>query len=276
MRKIIIPLDFSKCSEHACKLASRIARKTNSEIHLLHMIEVPSTIITARANNNLNIPESMLYIRKVRDKMLDYKKKYFKKNKIVNHAIRFQTPFEGIKSYCDKVKADLIVMGSRGHSKVDEILIGSNTEKTVRTSNVPVLVVKKATKKFNPKKIVFASDFKEEINAKNFNQLVKFAKTFKSKIHLLKVNTPNNFQSSSNVMKKVKEFIKTHALPKHAIQIYSDNSVEKGILNYANDINADIIGIGTHGRNGLAQIFNSSISKNITKRASKPILTFKI
>jgi len=276
MRKIIIPIDFSKCSEYACKTASKIARKTNSEIHLLHMVEVPSGIITYKTRSSFSIPESMLYIRKVRDRMLNYKEKFFKKNKVVKHSIRFQPPYEGISSYSKKIDADLIVMGSKGHSKLDEIMIGSNTERTVRTSDIPVLVVKNDREVFDPKNIVFASDFNEQINPKNFKKLVDFADMFKSKIHLLKVNTPKNFQSSPSIMKKIKEFIKKHAVNKHNVEIYNDNSIENGILNYSKDIDADLIGIGTHGRSSLANIFNISISKNITKRANRPILTFKI
>ncbi len=276
MRKIIIPVDFSKCSEHACKLASKIAKRTKAEIHLLHMIERSSTIITSKGASNLSIPEKMLYLRKVRDKMLTYKKKFFKKKQNVNHIIRFESPFKGIKNYGKKINADLIVMGSKGHSKLDEIMIGSNTEKTVRTSDIPVLIVKTDTKKFNPRNIVFASNFDGNVDDANFKKLLNFAGIYKSKIHLLKVNTPKRFQTSSKLMKKVKAFIKKHALTKHIFEIYNDSSVENGILNYANDINADMIGIGTSGRGSLANIFNTSVSKNITKKASLPILTFKI
>ncbi|WP_435260739.1 universal stress protein [Tenacibaculum sp. nBUS_03] len=45
MKKILIPIDFSKHSEYACVLASKIAKKSNSEVHLLHMVELPSGII---------------------------------------------------------------------------------------------------------------------------------------------------------------------------------------------------------------------------------------
>ena len=276
MRKIIIPVDFSNCSEYDCKTASKIARKTDSEIHLLHMIEIPGGVINAEMKNNFSISEKINYLRGIRDQMLDYKERFFKKNKVVKHAIKFEPPYKGIKRYAKKISADLIVMGSKGHSKLDEIIVGSNTERTVRTSKIPVLVVKNSKQTFNPKNIVFASDFSERISSKNFKQLVNFAEMFKSKIHLLKVNTPNNFQSSSLVMKKIRKFIKKHAVAKHNIHIYNDKSVENGILNYSNDIDADVIGIGTHGRSFFAQIFNISVSKNITKRASRPILTFKI
>jgi hypothetical protein len=50
---------------------------------------------------------------------------------------------------------------------IEEVLIGSNTEKIVRLSNVPVLVIKKEHPKFTTANFVFASDFKRN-NKKPF------------------------------------------------------------------------------------------------------------
>ncbi|TYQ00299.1 nucleotide-binding universal stress UspA family protein [Tenacibaculum adriaticum] len=275
MKKILIPIDFSPCSEYASKLASRIARKSDSEIHLLHMIELPTGVVDMVSGSNFSIPESMLYIRKVRDRMIDYKAKFFPKNAGVKHSIRFQNPFEGIRSYSEKIGADLIVMGSKGHSKIEEILIGSNTEKIVRTSKSPVLVVKNAEEKFKPEKLVFASSFKEGKD-KALKKLLDFTREFKSEIHLLKVNTPQKFESTQESIKRIKNFIKNYNIPKYSINVYNDSSVEKGILNFANEINSDMIALGTHGRSGISHIFNGSITKHLSKRVSQPMLTFKI
>jgi nucleotide-binding universal stress UspA family protein len=51
------------------------------------------------------------------------------------------TPFRGIRSYVDEHDVDLVVMGTRGHTGLERYLLGSVTEKTVRTSSVPVLTV---------------------------------------------------------------------------------------------------------------------------------------
>ena len=53
-------------------------------------------------------------------------------------------------------------MGSNGVSGLKEMLIGSNTEKVVRTSEAPVLVIKNEHKAFKVDNFVFASDFKDE------------------------------------------------------------------------------------------------------------------
>ena len=65
-------------------------------------------------------------------------------------------------------------------------------------------------------------------------------------------------------------------MPKHSINIYNDTSIEKGILNFSRDINADLIALSTHGRSGLSHLFSASVTKNLSKNALKPMLTIKI
>ncbi|MEE4001702.1 universal stress protein [Tenacibaculum sp. FZY0031] len=275
MKKILVPIDFSKPSEYASKLASTIAKKANSEVHLLHMVELPTGFVDMGAGTNFSIPESMLYIRKVRDRMLDYKKQFFSKNENVIHAIRFQSPFEGIQDYSKKNAPDLIVMGSKGHTNLEEILIGSNTEKIVRNSDIPVIVTKKNGDHFTPKNLVFASSFKPE-KTQPFERFLTFAENFDSKIHLLKINTPQKFENTQETNNRIKQFIEKYGLKNYTINVYNDSSIEKGILNFSNKINADIIALATHGRSGLAHIFNGSITKHLSKKSIKPMLTFKI
>jgi nucleotide-binding universal stress UspA family protein len=275
MKKILIPIDFSKQSEYAAKMANRIAKKSNSAIYLLHLIELPTGIIDMGAGSNFSIPESMLYLRKVKEQIINFKDTFFDKNLDVKYAIKFQNPYEGIQKYGDKIGADLIVMGSKGNSDFEEILIGSNTEKVVRTSKRPVIVVKKDETKFNAKDLIFASSFKNE-NKEAFGKFLDFANQFKSKIHLLKVNTPSKFESTQIAKEKIKNFIADFSLPKHTISIYSDTTIEMGILNFSKDINADLIALSTHGRSGLSHLFNGSITSSLSKNAVKPMLTFKI
>mgnify|MGYP001199842216 CR=1 FL=1 len=275
MKKILVPIDFSIQSKYATELAAKIAAKTDAEVFLLHMVELPSGIVDMGAGSNFSIPESMMYLRMVKDKIIQMKSTLFDATANVHHAIRFQNPHEGILSYSKKIEPDLIVMGSKGASDFDEILIGSNTEKVVRTSQIPVLVVKNSPDTFKIKELIFASNFKEE-SKKSFTMFLDFATTFESNIHLLIVNTIGKFETTSASKEKIANFLKDFPTAKHALHIYNDVSIEKGILNFAKEINADLIALSTHGRSGLSHLFNGSISKNLTKSALRPVITFKI
>ena len=275
MYKILVPVDFSKKSEYAAKIAAKIGREIDSEIYLLHLVELPSGIVDMGAGSNFSIPESMMYLRKVKEKILDLKASFFNDKQIVKYSIKFQNPYEGIRDYIKKINADLIVMGSQGVSDFEEMIIGSNTEKVVRTSSVPVIVVKTDSKKFKFKKIVFASNYKEEDKVA-FNDFLAFVKQFNSEIYLLKINTIGSFESSSATKQKINTFIEDFDLPKNTINIYNDLSVVKGITNFARDIDADLIALSTHGRSGLSSLFYSSISKSVSKNVLRPVVTFKI
>ena len=275
MKTILVPTDFSKTSEYACKIAAKIAKKTNATVYLIHLIELPKGVIDMAASSKFSIPESMLYLRKIREKILNFRETLFSKDINVEYFIKINNPFDGIQKYADKIDADLIIMGFKGHSELEEMIIGSNTEKIVRSSKRPVIIVKQDSKNFKLKNLVFASNFKQE-NKEVFGKFVDFANTFSSKIHLLKVNTPANFQSTAEAKQKVKDFIKGFNLPNYKINVYSDVSVEKGILNFSKDINADLIALSTHGRSGLAHLFTGSVTKNLSKNALKPMLTIKV
>lgn len=275
MYKILVPVDFSKKSECAVKIAAQIGKKINSEIHLLHLVELPSGIIDMGAGSNFSIPASMMYLRKVKEKIINLKKIFFDTDQIIKHAIKFENPFEGIKNYAIKNNANLIVMGSKGVSDFEEMIIGSNTEKVVRTSNIPVIVVKTDANKFKFKNLIFASNYDEE-NKAAFKDFLAFAKKFNSKIHLLKINTISNFESSFVTNEKIKNFIEDFDLQRKTINIYNDISVVKGIINFAKEIDADLIALTTHGRSGLSSLFNGSIAKSVSKNVLRPVITFKI
>ena len=275
MKKILVPIDFSKPSEYAAKMAAKIAKKTSASITLIHLIELPSEIVDIYYGSRFSIPESMLYLRKIKEKILNFKNSFFTEDMKVDYFIKLNNPFDGIRKYADKIDADLIIMGSKGHSKFEEIIIGSNTEKIVRTSKIPVIVVKRDSKKFSLKNLVFASNFKKD-NKEVFIKFLDFANIFNSKIHLLRVNTPSQFENTFEAKQKIKDFIKEYNLLKYSINIYDDTSIEKGIINFSREKKVDLIALSTHGRSGISHLFSRSVAKSLSEIALKPIFTVKI
>ena len=81
-------------------------------------------------------------MRKNREQIFDFKEWFFSETQEARHLIRFQNPYEDIFACAEKINAGWTIMGSKGNSDFKEILIGSNTEKVVRKSTIPVLVVK--------------------------------------------------------------------------------------------------------------------------------------
>ncbi|TRW21868.1 universal stress protein [Flavobacterium zepuense] len=275
MKKILVPTDFSDHAEYALKVAAQIARENDGEIVLIHLVELPGQEGDA-VTPSAEIPEIAFFLQKAHERFEEVKSADYLEGLTVSEALLFDKAFEGIKKAAKKHNVDLIVMGSHGASGFHEMFIGSNTEKVVRTSDIPVLVIKKEESDFNPEKFVFASDFSNEIK-KPFAQVVDFANSFKSKLHLVYINTPNDFKSTHAAEKLIHDFVAGFTIANgYSAHVYNDVNVEKGILHFANSINADLMGMCTHGRQGLAHFFNGSISEDLVNHAVRPVVTFKI
>jgi nucleotide-binding universal stress UspA family protein len=274
MKRILVPTDFSDHAESALKIASQIAKKDNSEIVLLHMLEIPNQMKDA-ISSSATIPEVILFIKKAQEKLHSIKSLNFLEGIAVSEVIQFEKAFDGILHFIKNNSVDLIVMGSHGVSGIEEILIGSNTEKIVRLSDVPVLVIKKETTTLQESTFVFASDFSKETE-EPFKKMIEFTALFKAKLHLVMISTPNSFKTTADANEIIREFLKKHTVTNYETAIYNDINIEKGILNFSKSINADVIGLCTHGRTGLSHFFSGSIGEDVANHAVRPVITFKI
>ncbi|MEZ0129453.1 universal stress protein [Flavobacterium sp. LBUM151] len=274
MKRILVPTDFSEHAEDALKVAAQIAKKNDSEIIVLHTLELPHQMSDA-ITGGASIPETMLFVKKANETLDEISSRPYLDGIPVTEIVKMDKPIHGITQISKEYNVDLVVMGSHGHSAIEELLIGSNTEKVVRNSEIPVLVIKKNASDFNAANIVFASDFSEETK-KPFQKFLSFTKFFESKIHLVTICTPNSFKPTHVVEKAMREFISEFNLSNFSTHIYNDTNIEKGIINFSNSINADIIGMCTHGRTGFAHFFNGSISEGLVNHAVRPVITFKV
>ena len=62
MKRILVPTDFSVEAENALKVAAQLAKKYNSEIYLLHMLELPLDLIDPMHNSS-ELPEAMFFMQ---------------------------------------------------------------------------------------------------------------------------------------------------------------------------------------------------------------------
>ncbi|GIZ07340.1 universal stress protein [Flavobacterium sp. UMI-01] len=274
MKRILVPTDFSSQAENALKTAATIAKKTNAEIELLHMLEIPSQMNDA-ITGAAGIPEIMHFIKKANEILEETAQHPCLQDILVSKHVKFEKASEGILSFIKDHNTDLIVMGSKGISGIEEILIGSNTEKVVRHSDVPVLVVKNNDINFEEPHIVFASDFAEVIKTP-FQKMIDFASIFNAKLSLVTICTPNSFKSTIVARKMTETFLTSFNLKHYTTHLYNDTNVEKGILNFSSEVGADIIALCTHGRTGLVHFFTGSISEDLVNHAVKPVISFKI
>lgn len=273
MKKILVPVDFSKHSEYALGVASKIAKQHGAGIVLLHMIGISDSVL---ANSEIaEEAEAKYYLKLAKEKIKQYTEKEYLRALSLEAIIQNYKDFEEVTNVAAEKNCDLVVMGSHGTSGLSELFVGSNTEKVVRTSDVPVIVIKKPHEDFTIKKIVMASDFaKESISV--YKKAEAFAKLYKASLEIVYVNTTGaNFIGHDIVEKKMEAFKKELGTDVQ-INFYSHPSLERGIFKYCLEKDADLLVIPTHGRKGLAHFVVGSLAENVSNHAKIPVMTIKL
>ena len=276
MKRILVPTDFSEQAENALKVAAQLAGKYDAEIFLLHMIELPADMSNpVGETRSHDLPEALFFMKMAKKKFTQLLSSPYLSGLKVHDTVEFNQAYEGILDSSKKHGCDFIVMGSQGASGFKEMFIGSNTEKVVRTSDIPVLVIKNEHPTFEVKNFVFATNLEE--HGKNiFRKVVEFAEFMNAKLHLVYINTANEFITSEAIDNRLKKYLENLNFSNYEFHVYNDDSIETGILNFARKINADLVGIATHGRKGLSHFFNGSISEDLVNHAKSPVITFKL
>lgn len=274
MKKILVPTDFSDQANNAIKAAASVAKGYDTEIILMHVIDLPHETVDM-IQPGFDLPEVMLFKKMAEQKLIESAKKAELKGLTVSVVLRLGKFFNEVEAVSNENTIDLIVMGSYGASGLKEMFIGSNTEKIVRASQVPVLVIKSDQTDICFDNVVFASDFLEK-NPEAYNKILHFLTERNAKPHFLMVNTPNSFKPTHEAETIIQEFLKDLEVEDYTFAVYNDFDIEKGLSNYAEKINSSLIVMGTHGRTGLSRFINGSISEDVVNHSTKNIITFKI
>jgi nucleotide-binding universal stress UspA family protein len=273
MKTILVPCDFSKPAKNAFRFALDMAAQANATVHLLNVMELPvlhDTVIMPV----LSFEEDFLkeIEEKTKKEMRKTVEKYANEDVKVISEIKMGPLFDTILNYVGENSIDTIVMGSHGASGLKEIIIGSNAEKIVRRSPVPVIVVKDFYK--GPvKNIIFPNTLEME-NQEDLVQKVKSLQNlFKAKLHVVWINTPMNFTSDTVTLKRLKEFVKRYMLKDYSINIFNHAVFEDGLIEFSNMMEGDMIAMGTHGRKGLAHFIKGSLAENIVNESESLMWT---
>lgn len=275
MKRILVPTDFSEHSYFAAEVAAQIAKDEEARVFLLHALDMPHYTSNDQFGDFSDTAEGLFLLKRAKMEFEKLVTQPFFTGVNVVEVIQWENVYDTISEKAKEHEIDLIVMGSHGATGAKEFFIGSNTEKIVRTAHCPVLTIKERMESFNPKKMVFASNFFGE-SADNFEPIKNFAELFNMEMHLLKVITPSNFESTDYSHSLIKEFAEETGLKNYQAHTYNEVMVENGIFAFAEQQGADMIAIETHGRTGLAHFFRQSISEDVANHAKRPVLTVKM
>jgi universal stress protein A len=143
LRRVLVPVDFSKHSQTALRYGLAIAEKFGAELYLLHVVQdvavfLPDLVTVAPPV----LPPFEQLAEAVRDGLTRFLKENHAEGRATALEVREGAPHAEIVDLAKDRDVDLVVMGTHGRGMLAHMLLGSVAEKVVRTSPCPVLTVR--------------------------------------------------------------------------------------------------------------------------------------
>ncbi len=275
LRNILWPTDFSAEAREALLYADFFAKTFSAQITALHVAPdfAPALYDTSLIQNEISLRTDALKRKaQARLKSAGEKKGIAFKKIIVTEG----SAAKKIIETAEKENADLIIMGRKGQSMLEKILIGSVANHVLRHSPVPVLVTKKGKQKLVIKKILVPTDFaKEEDIERDFAW--NLAKAFGASLTFLYVLElyGHEFRMVDQMFQSVLEKFKRRAEKVgKGIAVAKDVTrainAPQGIDDYSRTHHFDLIVMATCAR-GLSRFFLGSTTEKVISYTDLPV-----
>ena len=280
---IVIPTDGSEYSEGAIREGIKLAKNSSSKLRALYVIEF-NPEYEALAPNLVEQEE-----RTAQDILKAVKDRAEKEGVECTAAmVRNEKPFEAIVDEVEESRANLIVMGRRGRTGIKKLLMGSVTAKVIGYSPVDVLVVPKAAS-LACKNILVATDgslcAKDAVSA-----AAGTAKNCGAGLTVIAVIPSENVSAldivHSDMQRKMISDAEMQMAEKNMVEakeiavkagvsakgIIASGKPYEQIVETANEMKADLIVVGCHGRTGLARALMGSVTERVIGLAQSAVL----
>ena len=272
--KVLIPTDFSVQAEYAYLMVKKLKEKTPTEIHFIHVLDLPYTVamdgngkIQTCGEIDVNYVISQ---KEIADRKLNNLKTIYGQD-IQTHLVLGKVT-ETILSYSTSNQFDLIVMGTKGAWGLKEILSGSETQIIARKSETPLLSLMCDRSDLIIKNILLVHDYRNPTH-ENLTLLKKLIKAFDAKVHQLQIVSKQTDEEKANLLCLMDQYASDNTIVNYENHLINDIDVENGVIYFNQMHNIDVICIGTHGKGSL---FHASATEKLINHLFKPIISYHI
>jgi nucleotide-binding universal stress UspA family protein len=258
IHRILIPYDFSETAALALEHATFLAKLTKAELHLVYVIEAHSFVET---NASAKFKEMAEKIHQASGITVE---QHIEKGKI----------YKTINNTAEKLKADLIIMGTHGASGFQEELMGSNAYKVVSSAPCPVISVQTHSNKIGFHSIILPIDNSHSSRQKVV-PAIEIAKLYKSAIHVVGLIHKSNEETMRKFEVKiagVKSFVIQHDVTCTS-KILSGEKLSAMLMEEAIQLNADLLVIMTDQEGG--GIFMGSGAQDVVNHSRIPVMSVR-
>jgi nucleotide-binding universal stress UspA family protein len=291
IRNIIVATDFSPLSDSAGRRAATLATLDGATIHLVHAVRYPAVATPYEVSVPAGVWEG---VRRGAEEKLEESRKALEKEAgatVTAEVSDATDPARAIAEAVEAHAADLIVMGTHGHSGIKHAFLGSVAERTLRTAPCPVLAVKESgpTAAAPISRILVAMDFSP--HAEEAAQVAtRLAKRLSASVDVLHVfDLPRDYIPYASVfgteleqkvesgvaekLESVRERLEATDVP--VTLHYRRGHPSVVIADTAEQSGCQLIVMGTRGQTGLSHVLLGSVAERTLRAAPCSVLVVK-
>ena len=280
VKKMLVAIDGSESSMHALKESFKLARNEKSWITVVSVVPEYKGDLDLVAVGNV-----MASMRKPCEDALHKAEELAKaEGALIKTVCEEGEAYERIIDLAEAENCELIVMGRRGMSRLERVLVGSVTARVIGHSHIDVLVVPSTTE-IGWKKILLATDGSKYSKAAA-ERAIDFAGEYGGELRAVSVvDVPAEFYGEApdaveDLINKAKGYVEDVKRQAEAAGIKAETFVRereayKAILDLAKELNVNTIVMGSHGRTGLKRLLMGSVTEKVIGYASCPVLVVK-
>lgn len=272
IQKIVTAIDFSECSMNAFRHAVDMARKLKADLIMVWVNPETFKFVASREK----VDDETVRAREAFEGIW---RQYHADigNQELKYIIKRGQVYEQIVKTAIEENADLIVAGTHGVSGFREFWMGSNAFRLIMASTLPVLTIREETPlKKDLKKIVLPIDSTIETRQKN-PIAAEFAKVFDAEVHIVGLYS----SEVEDIRKLVNSYLEdtvnylNEQGIKYQVAYKECNNITNMTLEYAQEIDANLIVIMTEQEIKTANLWMGPYARQMINHADIPVLSVK-
>lgn len=284
---IVVATDFSDNSRAALRWGALLARQLGSDLTVVHVVDLAAgdnawriLVETPDELERSAVVEAEKKLESFVDEVVDQRP-----DDVAFRAV-LGTPVEQLLEEAKTFDDPIVVAGTRGRSRLKELLLGNTARRLVRKSAYPTVLVPPKAMVSTPKKLVAGIDF-SEASREALRRAAMMARTYDASIDVVygyvlpEVATLDGSMASVATAHDDLISEKEEALASMVREVEADDVVgeisalqlppAQAILSTADQKGAQFIFVGTHGRRGVARFFLGNTAERVIRKAPCPL-----
>ena len=288
IKRILVPVDYSECSEFACRYAIKIACKLGAELKLFHtyyspafdLIELAGAVQTQsqlreEVTGNLEETEKETaenFIKTLKSFVSDCGMPPVS----FSYKIAPGIPEDEIIRFSDSYEPDLVVMGTRGKGTGMGSIMGSVTAAVINRISYPIMAIPEKytfVGEKNVKNILYVTDF-DESDFLSLKILMNLTEQLDLDIHCVHIGDDPKSWDKVKMEGLMEYFKKSYGKSQVAYSFVNQKNLLEDLDKLVQEKNINIVSLTSRRQNILEKLFKPNITKKLFYHTSIPLLVF--